>query len=227
MPGGWEQCRQRGEMTGARSDVREVRPMWRDGVTAARQKGRPTMPTAQEEQVNANLDLLLTQFDKELAHDNVAQAELRTKIEKVRTDYKTAAVRREGLEVQQGGRGCGRQVAPEPGQGSPGGDRRVQEGRLHHGIRGAHGHLRQHHPGPRQPGIGRWPCRGSRRCALLRRRPDPQLLRAEAAVGDRQDQGDARSRAERERDPADHGVRHERGRLHRGPRCARRTGCTG
>lgn len=49
------------------------------------------MPTPQEEQVNAYLDLLLTQFDKELAHDAVAQAELRTKIEKVRTDYRTAA----------------------------------------------------------------------------------------------------------------------------------------
>ncbi|GAA2155790.1 hypothetical protein FHX52_4089 [Humibacillus xanthopallidus] len=49
------------------------------------------MPTPQEEQVNANLDLLLSQFEKELASDPVAQTELRTKIEKVRTDYQTAA----------------------------------------------------------------------------------------------------------------------------------------
>ena len=48
------------------------------------------MPTPQEEQVNANLDLLLTQFERELGHDPAAQADLRTKIEKVRTDYKTA-----------------------------------------------------------------------------------------------------------------------------------------
>ena len=48
------------------------------------------MPTAQEEQVNANLDLLLSQFERELAQDPAAQTDLRTKIEKVRADYRTA-----------------------------------------------------------------------------------------------------------------------------------------
>lgn len=49
------------------------------------------MPTPQEEQVNANLDLLLSQFERELAHDPVAQTELRAKIDKVRADYQSAA----------------------------------------------------------------------------------------------------------------------------------------
>src|SRR4051812_44100623 len=77
-------------MTGARSDAREVRSNRRDGASA-RQKGPLTMPTPQEEQVNANLDLLLTQFERELSDDPAAQTDLRTKIEKVRSDYKTAA----------------------------------------------------------------------------------------------------------------------------------------
>src|SRR4051794_9817471 len=75
-------------MTDAGSDVRSVRSDCRDGAPPT--EGSSTMPTAQEEQVNANLDLLLSQFERELSHDPAAQADLKTKIEKVRTDYQTA-----------------------------------------------------------------------------------------------------------------------------------------
>ena len=49
------------------------------------------MPTAQEEQVNANLDLLLDNLHSSLNQDPAAQAALQTKIAQIRSDYQTAA----------------------------------------------------------------------------------------------------------------------------------------
>lgn len=49
------------------------------------------MPSAQEEQVNANLDLLLDNLHSSLNQDPAAQAALQTKISQIRSDYQTAA----------------------------------------------------------------------------------------------------------------------------------------
>ncbi len=79
-------------------------------------------------------------------HDPAAQTDLRAKIDKVRSDYQSAACQLEERQVRQGRRRRHRQVAAQPRQGSDGSLRRLQQGRLHHRVCRAHGHLREHHP---------------------------------------------------------------------------------